>query len=184
MTLLDGSLSNGGEWGQVDRWHQKTLDEYRIKLHSYRLWAKFWVVFCRPDQRRHCGCYSFTGITGSHVPVGPAALFCPYFSSLYLFYLRRHLSWEHHFLPDHIAQSQSIFITPLLYLGGLFFPIKALPAWLHPIVKWLPTTAAFEGGRDILLNGHVLGHYLVVIWVCAILSFVLSTALFQWNMSK
>ena len=86
--------------------------------------------------------------------------------------------------PDHIAQSQTIFITPLLYLGGLFFPISALPQALQSVVVWLPTTAAFEGGRDVLLHGHVSWQYMLVIWLFAIASFVLATWLFTEKLSE
>jgi lipooligosaccharide transport system permease protein len=54
--------------------------------------------------------------------------------------------------PDHIAQSLTILITPLLYLGGLFFPITQLPQGLQQVIRWLPTTVIFEGGRAAFLG--------------------------------
>ena len=86
--------------------------------------------------------------------------------------------------PDQIAQSQTIVITPLLYLGGLFFPINAFPAWLLPIISWFPTTAVFDGGRIAMLQGVLNPFYLAVLWISGFLFFWLATVLFNKKLSE
>ncbi|MFN8615370.1 MAG: ABC transporter permease [Vampirovibrionales bacterium] len=80
--------------------------------------------------------------------------------------------------PDQIAQIQSIVITPLLYLGGLFFPISRFPQAVQAVLVWIPTTAIFEGGRQAFLNGAcptamgvglwlgAMGAFLATVWWC------------------
>jgi lipooligosaccharide transport system permease protein len=86
--------------------------------------------------------------------------------------------------PDQIAQSQTIVITPLLYLGGLFFPINAFPQWSIALVRWLPTTALFEGGRHAFLSGVLDGFYLGSLTIVALASFVGATLLFNRKLSE
>ena len=38
-------------------------------------------------------------------------------------------------------------------LGGVFYPVDILPAWLEPVSRLLPITHALEAMRQILLNG-------------------------------
>jgi ABC-2 type transport system permease protein len=38
-------------------------------------------------------------------------------------------------------------------LGGVFYPVDILPAWLVPLAQLLPITHALEAMRQILLNG-------------------------------
>ncbi len=86
--------------------------------------------------------------------------------------------------PDQIAQSQTIVITPLLYLGGLFFPITAFPEWSLTVVRWLPTTAIFDGGRQAFLSGIWNWPYLFALVAIALISFVGATALFNRKLSE
>ncbi len=74
--------------------------------------------------------------------------------------------------PDQIAQVQAIVIIPLLYLGGLFFPIEALPELVQKIVRWLPTTAVFDGGRQAFLHGTLTPQYIYPLWIIAIVVFI------------
>lgn len=86
--------------------------------------------------------------------------------------------------PDQIAKSQTIFITPLLYLGGLFFPITALPAEMLPVIKLLPTTAIFDGGRETLINGGISSAYMLVLLVWGVASFIIATWWFNRRLSR
>ncbi len=42
-------------------------------------------------------------------------------------------------------------------LGGVFYPVSVLPAWLKPFSFLLPITHALEAMRQVLLNGAGLG---------------------------
>ena len=43
-------------------------------------------------------------------------------------------------------------ITPMILLGGVFYPPTALPAWLAGIAAWLPLTHAIELARPLILG--------------------------------
>jgi lipooligosaccharide transport system permease protein len=43
-------------------------------------------------------------------------------------------------------------ITPMILLGGVFYPPTALPAWLADIAAWLPLTHAIELARPLVLG--------------------------------
>jgi ABC-2 type transport system permease protein len=40
-------------------------------------------------------------------------------------------------------------------LGGVFYPVEALPGFVRPISRLLPTTHAFAAGRDLIGGGPV-----------------------------
>ena len=43
-------------------------------------------------------------------------------------------------------------ITPMVLLGGVFYPASALPGWLAAVAAWLPLTHAIELARPLLLG--------------------------------
>jgi lipooligosaccharide transport system permease protein len=43
-------------------------------------------------------------------------------------------------------------ITPMILLGGVFYPPSALPDWLAGIAAWLPLTHAIELARPLVLG--------------------------------
>jgi ABC-2 type transport system permease protein len=47
-----------------------------------------------------------------------------------------------------------IFSTASMLLGGLYYPVDVLPAWLQKIAYFLPVTYALEGMRMALLKGY------------------------------
>jgi len=58
-------------------------------------------------------------------------------------------------------------------LGGVFYPVDILPAWLVPVAQLLPITHALEAMRQILLNGasfaFISGKVLILVLFSAIL---------------
>src|SRR5690606_18745549 len=148
-----------GAWGLwLDRWHQKMIDEYRIKP----------VGISDIIIGQILGGFTVALMKGTVVALVLLLLSDVHIQWRYLlFYLLLMFPASIVFTclgsmvgtampkPDNIAQSQTIFITPLLYLGGLFFPIESLPEWIMPFVRYLPTTAVFDGGRSILFHGNI-----------------------------
>lgn len=43
-------------------------------------------------------------------------------------------------------------ITPMILLGGVFYPPTALPGWLAAIAAWLPLTHAIDLARPLILG--------------------------------
>jgi len=57
-------------------------------------------------------------------------------------------------------------ITPMILLGGVFYPPSALPVWLADIAAWLPLTHAIELARPLVLGripSDILLHALALI---------------------
>ncbi len=187
MTILMEAYRTGA-WGLwLDRWHQKMLDEYRIKpvhitdIIMGEILGGFVVALLKGAVVAIILLlFSPVAIQWQALPLYFALVFpgCIFFTCL------GSMVGTSFSKPDNIAQSQTIFITPLLYLGGLFFPIAALPDQVRPIIQWLPTTAAFEGGRSVLLNGTIEPHYMVVMLLAALLSFAAATWLFAEKLSE
>ncbi|MDN5363927.1 MAG: hypothetical protein PWQ91_988 [Eubacteriales bacterium] len=42
---------------------------------------------------------------------------------------------------------------PMMFLGGIFFPVDSAPGWLQPVIKAIPITYLSEGFREIILAG-------------------------------
>lgn len=177
-----------GAWGLwLDRWLQKMIDEYRIKPISTSDIIIGEIL----------GGFTVAIIKGLIVAVilqflAPVSLpwqnLLPYLAYVFpgciLFTCVGTMVGTLFRKPDQIAQTQTIVITPLLYLGGLFFPIDVFPGWLLPMVRWLPTTALFDGGRAAILAGTMDVRYLLLLWGAAILSFWGSTVLFNKKLSE
>ncbi len=54
-------------------------------------------------------------------------------------------------------------ITPMILLGGVFYPPTALPAWLSAIAAWLPLTHAIEMARPLVLGRWPEGIWLHIL---------------------
>lgn len=177
-----------GAWGLwLGRWHNKMLDEFRIKpvstsdiiigqilggfivalLKGCIVGAILFLLAPFPLSAEHIGLYLLYLFPGS-----------------ILFTCVGTVVGTHFQKPAQIAQSQTIVVTPLLYLGGLFFPIDAYPEWAMPIVKWLPTTALFDGGRNAFLAGHFDTNYMTLLLLAALVSFIISVWWFNNMLSK
>jgi lipooligosaccharide transport system permease protein len=187
MTILQEAYSSGG-WGiWLDRWHMKMLDEYRIKpiYASDILLGQILGSFTEAVVKGlivACMMIAISGVSFSwtHLPAYFAYLLpgCLLFGSVGC------LVGTVFRKPDLIAQTQTILITPLLYLGGLFFPVESFPSWLMPYVWFLPTTALFAGSRHALLYGTIHWPSVFGISTAAMLFFAIALKVFHTKLSE
>jgi len=74
----------------------------------------------------------------------------------------------------------NMFITPLIFLSGVFFPIGGLPGWLNLVVKANPVTYGVDSLRQLMLGGMApsltLFDYRLAIWQDAALMALFGTA--------
>jgi lipooligosaccharide transport system permease protein len=187
MTILFEAYRTGA-WGLwLDRWFQGTLNEYRIKpittsdIIIGEILAGFTIALIKGGIVT-CILLMMTPITIQLSHLLPYLLYM--FLGSILFTCFGTTVGTSFAKPDQIAQSQTIIITPLLYLGGMFFPIQSFPDSILPIVKWLPTTALFDGGRSALLNGAFSTEYLMILTLSAIISFIAATTIFNKKMAE
>jgi lipopolysaccharide transport system permease protein len=79
------------------------------------------------------------------------------------------------FLRD-IGQTIGIFVTALMFLSPIFFPVSSLPPQFQHFVYWNPLTFPIEQSRNVLIWGKSIswaawGMYVVVAAVVACLGF-------------
>jgi lipopolysaccharide transport system permease protein len=92
-----------------------------------------------------------------------------------LFFLIMGLTWwlsaTGVFLRD-IGQTIGIFITALMFLSPIFFPVSSLPPRFQNWVYWNPLTFPIEQSRNVLVFGVGIdwGHWLVYTLVCALVA--------------
>lgn len=66
---------------------------------------------------------------------------------------------------DFFTYYFTLFLTPMMFLSGVFFPQSQLPALVREIAQWLPLTAAVELVRPLFLDRwpeHALRHAAVL----------------------
>jgi ABC-2 type transport system permease protein len=76
---------------------------------------------------------------------------------------------------EAFAWSVPYFFTPL---SSVFYPVSALPGWLQPFAKAIPSSYVFEGMRGLLLNGvfdmktFFIGSFLALIYFAGAYAFI------------
>jgi lipooligosaccharide transport system permease protein len=66
---------------------------------------------------------------------------------------------------DFFTYYFTLFLTPTMFLSGVFFPREQLPGFMQVVAQWLPLTAAVELIRPLFLGqwpAHGLQHLLVL----------------------
>jgi ABC-2 type transport system permease protein len=79
------------------------------------------------------------------------------------------------------------FTFPMLFLGGVFFPVDSAPDWLQPIMRLIPLRYLADGLRNLMIRDATLpGEWVnvVVMLATAVVGFVLALRFFRWESSK
>ena len=80
---------------------------------------------------------------------------------------------------DFFTYYFTLFLTPMMFLSGIFFPREQLPPLVRAVAEWLPLSAAVELVRPLFLDqwpAHPLRH-LAVLAIFAGVSFWIALAL-------
>jgi ABC-2 type transport system permease protein len=84
-----------------------------------------------------------------------------------------------------IADSASNAIAfPMMFLGGVFFPVDAAPGWLRPFTEIMPLTYLATALRAIILDGSTLMDVwtqALVLVVTALAGLVVAVRFFRWE---
>jgi ABC-type polysaccharide/polyol phosphate export permease len=86
--------------------------------------------------------------------------------------------------PETIGKVEAVFVMPLIFMSGLFFPLSSYPAKVIPWVRALPTTALFEGARQALVAGSFQYGFLLQVSVTALIVFVAAVWIFRRKLSE
>jgi ABC-2 type transport system permease protein len=95
------------------------------------------------------------------------------------------------FLITGIARNQNVipiyanlFMFPQYFLSGTFFPKSALPAFLQPVIKFLPLTAVNDAMRNVAFEGAPLASCLpqiLTLLVWGIIVYAITARIFRWE---
>jgi lipooligosaccharide transport system permease protein len=80
---------------------------------------------------------------------------------------------------DFFTYYFTLFLTPMMFLSGVFFPREQLPGWMQAITQWLPLSAAIDLVRPLFMGQMPSAPWrnLAILLVCAVGSFWLAMAL-------
>ncbi len=78
----------------------------------------------------------------------------------------------------------NLIILPMMFLGGVFFPISSFPNWLQYIAKLLPLTPFSSALRSVMIDGaglNIISKDLgfLLLWVLALMTLATLTFKFQ-----
>jgi ABC-2 type transport system permease protein len=79
------------------------------------------------------------------------------------------------------------FTFPMLFLGGVFFPVDSAPDWLQPIMRLIPLRYLADGLRNLMIRDASLPDEwlnLLVMLATAVVGFALALRFFRWESSK
>jgi lipooligosaccharide transport system permease protein len=86
--------------------------------------------------------------------------------------------------PETIGKVEAVFIMPLIFMSGLFFPLSSYPPAVVPWIRAFPTTALFEGARQALVSGDFPLVYALQVSGTALITFIAAVWIFRWKMSE
>lgn len=88
---------------------------------------------------------------------------------------------------DAAATLGNIIGMPMMFLGGVFFPVDNVPNWLTPIIKALPLKYLADSLRAIMIQGQSLSsvqNNLLVLLAATTVLFLVSVKFFRWESDK
>lgn len=86
--------------------------------------------------------------------------------------------------PESAGPIAGFISFPLMFLGGVFFPVNNMPEYLQPIIKTIPITHLSTAMRDIMNIGATFGDIASDFgWLCVwmIVSFIIAAKTFRWE---
>ena len=80
---------------------------------------------------------------------------------------------------DFFTYYFTLFLTPMMFLSGIFFPTTQLPPLVRSIAEWLPLTAAVELVRPLFMDQWPVNpwRHALVLLTCTVVAFWVALAL-------
>lgn len=78
----------------------------------------------------------------------------------------------------------NIISMPMMFLGGVFFPVDNAPAWIRPLIKVLPLKYLADAMRSIMVKGlgyEAIRTDLLILAVVTAVFFVVSVRFWRWE---
>lgn len=84
-----------------------------------------------------------------------------------------------------VADSIGNVITmPMMFLGGVFFPVESAPGWIQPLISALPLKYLADATRGVMIRGDGLlsvTFELSVLLAVTLVFFIASTLMWRWE---
>ena len=78
----------------------------------------------------------------------------------------------------------NLFMFPQYFLSGTFFPKTALPAFLQPVIKFLPLTAVNDAMRNVAFEGASLlscWSQILILLAWGVMIYFITARVFRWE---
>lgn len=78
----------------------------------------------------------------------------------------------------------NLFMFPQYFLSGTFFPRTSLPAFLQPVIKFLPLTAVNDAMRNVAFEGASIAsswEQILILLVWGVIIYALTAKFFRWE---
>ena len=78
----------------------------------------------------------------------------------------------------------NLFMFPQYFLSGTFFPKTSLPAFLQPIIEFLPLTAVNDAMRSVAFEGVSLAscwEQLLILGIWGVVIYIITAKVFRWD---
>ena len=73
----------------------------------------------------------------------------------------------------------AVYVTPMYWLAGVFFPVDQLPEWAQKVGWWLPATHAVEVYRALTSGDLEWSHLGDIVWMVVVAAVFYVIALFS-----
>ncbi len=78
---------------------------------------------------------------------------------------------------DDVFLVPTFILSPLTYLGGVFYTIDMLPHFWHQLARFNPIFYMINALRDVMINQHFEYFYATLVLVCALIFVLFATAM-------
>lgn len=78
----------------------------------------------------------------------------------------------------------NIISMPMMFLGGVFFPVDGAPAWIQPLIRVLPLKYLGDAMRGVMIKGDSLKTISTDLWVLVavtVVFFFISLKMWRWE---
>lgn len=85
---------------------------------------------------------------------------------------------------DTVEPMSRAVTMPMIFLGGVLFPIESMPAWLQPISRALPLSYMSDALRKVVSEGASLSAIqtdLLILLAWGVIAFVVASRIFRWE---
>lgn len=86
--------------------------------------------------------------------------------------------------PESASPIAGLVTFPMIFVGGIFFPVRDLPGLLQPLVKAIPIGYLTDALRGVMNEGATLPQLWVpatVLGAWLLISFTIATLTFRWD---